>query len=375
MPVQGDVIDFSRKKQFIYVKPLGIGGTGDTHLFKDDTTDMFFAIKKYHPKDEKYIDDFYDRFVDEIKLLLKLSHPNIVRIYNYYLYPECKLGYLQMEYVEGTTIDKYEDEIWGKDWETIFAETINAFKYLEDHKILHRDIRPANILIDKDYNVKIIDFGFGKILSESSDCGESVVLNWPVTELPDEVALEGKYNHQSEIYFLGKLFSRLLKDDKETFRYSHIIDKMIKTSPAERYRSFEEIVHAITSGVLSEIDFSDEEKDIYLEFASGLSQSLINFSTSFAPVENVSDILNSMASLIRNSALENVIQKNNQLIRAFLNNGFRYNNHVDITVSCVTSFYKLLNKLTPSKQRIVLNNLYARISNKQVVPDEDELPF
>ena len=196
-----------------------------------------------------------------------------------------------------------------------------------------------------------------------------------MTELPDEVALEGKYNHQSEIYFLGKLFSRLLKDDKETFRYSHIIDKMIKTSPAERYRSFEEIVHAITSGVLSEIDFSDEEKDIYLEFASGLSQSLINFSTSFAPVENVSDILNSMASLIRNSALENVIQKNNQLIRAFLNNGFRYNNHVDITVSCVTSFYKLLNKLTPSKQRIVLNNLYARISNKQVVPDEDELPF
>ena len=174
MPSPGEVVDFSRKKQFTYVKPLGAGGTGDTHLFRDDTTDMLFAIKKYHPKDEKYIDEFYERFVDEIKILFKLSHPNIVRVYNYYLYPEYKLGYLQMEFVEGITIDKYEDDGWGKDWETIFAETVAAFQYLEENNILHRDIRPTNIMIDNDYNVKIIDFGFGKILSETTECGKSV---------------------------------------------------------------------------------------------------------------------------------------------------------------------------------------------------------
>lgn len=44
----GDVITFNAKKNFTYIKPLGNGGTGDTHLFKDETTDMLFAIKKYN---------------------------------------------------------------------------------------------------------------------------------------------------------------------------------------------------------------------------------------------------------------------------------------------------------------------------------------
>lgn len=62
---------------------------------------MLFAFKKYVPKDFNYIDELYKRFVDEIKILFTISHPNIVRVYNYYLYPEIKHGYLQMEYIEG----------------------------------------------------------------------------------------------------------------------------------------------------------------------------------------------------------------------------------------------------------------------------------
>ena len=62
-----------------------------------------------------------------------------------------------MEYVDGVSIDKFEPDGWGKDWNDIFSETIAAFEYLEQHGILHRDIRPANILIDRDENVKIMD--------------------------------------------------------------------------------------------------------------------------------------------------------------------------------------------------------------------------
>ena len=94
----GDVITFDAKKNFTFVKTLGTGGTGDTHLFKDETTDILFAFKKYVPKDANYVDELYSRFVDEIKILFNISHPNIVRIYNYYLYPQAKTGYLQMEY-------------------------------------------------------------------------------------------------------------------------------------------------------------------------------------------------------------------------------------------------------------------------------------
>ena len=97
----GEIITFDVKKNFTFVKLLGSGGTGDTRLFRDETTDILFAIKKYKPIKECLTNDYYDRFVDEIKILFNISHPNIVRVYNYYLYPKAKAGYLQMEYVDG----------------------------------------------------------------------------------------------------------------------------------------------------------------------------------------------------------------------------------------------------------------------------------
>ena len=143
-----------------------------------------------------------------------------------------------MEYVDGTTIDKFEPTPWGKDWNDIFREVISAFEYLEQHNISHRDIRPANILIDKNENAKIIDFGFGKHLESTSKDENSIVLNWPATEMPDEVKLSGDYNEQTEIYFVGILFEHLLKEDTRDFQFHHIIEKMVKVDPHQRYVSF-----------------------------------------------------------------------------------------------------------------------------------------
>jgi serine/threonine protein kinase len=218
----GTIIEFDRVKKLKYIRPLGEGGTGDAHLFEDETTDMLFAIKKYSPKDTNYLEENYQRFVDEIKILFKISHPNIVRVYNYYLYPEYKLGYLQMEYIEGVAIADFKPAFWGKDWADIFTEVISAFEYLESNNILHRDIRPANIMIDKHENVKVIDFGFGKKLESKDQDGKSVFLNWPVTYLPEETIVEGIYNHRTEIYFVGKLFSNILGKDLADFKFGHI---------------------------------------------------------------------------------------------------------------------------------------------------------
>lgn len=68
----GDVITLKASNSFTFVKTLGVGGTGDTHLFKDETTDMLFALKKYAPKDAKFVDEYYSRFIDEIKILLNI---------------------------------------------------------------------------------------------------------------------------------------------------------------------------------------------------------------------------------------------------------------------------------------------------------------
>jgi eukaryotic-like serine/threonine-protein kinase len=319
----GTVVEFNRIKQFTHIKPLGQGGTGDTHLFKDETTDMLFAFKKYVPKDSNYIDELYERFVDEIKILFTISHPNIVRVYNYYLYPEIKHGYLQMEYIEGDSISDFEP-FFRKDWGDIFTETISAFEYLESKNILHRDIRPANILIDRYENVKVIDFGFGKQLTGQDQDGRSVLLNWPVTQFPNETANEGIYNHQSEIYFVGKLFSNIIGDDLSDFKFKYIIDKMIQLDPQERYTSFRDISVDISQGVLA-INFTEDEKGLYRDFAEILSKYIVSHSNSYMPVNDPKIIMSRLSTLIRNSSLETHIQNNKQLIDCFIDNAYTFN--------------------------------------------------
>ena len=370
----GEIIEFDRKKQFRYIRPLGEGGTGDTHMFEDETTDMLFAFKKYVPKNLDYINEYYLRFVDEIKILFRISHHNIVRVYNYYLYPEWKTGYLQMEYVNGVSIDKYEPDGWGKQWHDIFIEVVSAFDYLESNSILHRDIRPANILIDNMENVKIIDFGFGKEIKGTEHNDNSVVLNWPVTELPEETYLEGIYNHQTEIYFIGKLFYHLLGEQIEQFKFYHIIEKMIKLKPSQRYKSFSEVSKAISTGILSEVDFTESEKMIYIEFADQLMHHIYIFKDRYIPIDDLTVISNSLADLIRDSALEKYIQANNRLINCFVKGGYNFISKNDIEVDCVKKFYKLLISLSLHKQKILLDNISTRLSKIRIEIDDD-IPF
>lgn len=371
----GDVIEFDRIREFRHIKALGSGGTGDAHLFKDDTTDMLFAIKKYVPKDTKYVHDHYDRFVDEIKILFKIMHPNIVRIYNYYLYPEQNLGYLQMEYIDGVDISSYDPTMYSKDWDSIFSELISAFLYLESQNILHRDVREENIMIDIYENVKLIDFGFGKQLMEHNLEGRSVLLNWPVSQLPLETANEGIYNHQTEIYFVGKLFKKVLRDEYEDFKFNYIIEKMIKLDPSDRYVSFIDISNEISLGVIGEIGFSTEEKEIYRVFAETLSQCIANFNSKYESIRNPSIVQNKLSSLIRSSSLEKVIQDNAKLINCFVSISYTYYSHVQVEVEIVINFYRLLQKLDTHQQKIVLDNIDTRLSKIQIINEDDDLPF
>jgi serine/threonine protein kinase len=373
----GAVIEFNRKKQFKHIRPLGVGGTGDTHLFEDETTDMHFAFKKYSPKDANYIEENYRRFVEEIKILFRISHPNIVKVYNYYLYPVHKLGYLQMEYIDGVTISDFQPSIWGgKEWADIFTDVISAFEYLETNNILHRDIRPANIMIDKNENVKVIDFGFGKKLESKDQDGKSVFLNWPVTQLPEEIVVDGVYNHRTEIYFVGKLFSNIVSKESSDFKFGYIIEKMIKIDPRERYSTFNEIVVEISKGVLGEINFNSKEKEVYIKFANALSLHITKYKAKYDPVNDLNISISKLAILIRNSSLESYIQDNSQLIRCFINGGFTYNSKIDIEFSTVVEFYQLLQRLVPNKQKIVLDNIYTRLAKIKIdVIDDDDLPF
>ena len=372
---EGQMIVFDLKKIMKYIKRLGGGGTGDTHLFLDDTTNTLFAIKKYMPKGSNDTAETYLRFVDEIKILYKCIHPNIVRIYNYYLYPADRAGYIQMEYVEGKEIDKYIP-INKKSWNDIFKECISAFVYLESHNILHRDIRPSNVMIDNNNNVKVIDFGFGKMLQVGKVEASSLMLNWPVTESPKEIIDEGQYSHSTEVYFLGKLWSKLLLDkDTESFEYYSIIEKMIKVNPSERFKTFSEISQIINEGAMLELHFNNQQKTIFKKMTNIFMSHIMSCEKTF--ITEPMEILFNLSEVLKKNALEEYIQVNQELFDCFIQGGYSYYSQKDISVDIVSGFYKFLNSLPLYSQKIVIHNFVAKLKSIKDKDDDadDDLPF
>ena len=213
----GDIISFIKQKDYIMVNPnLGGGSFAKTVLLQDPFIDELFVAKKYEPEYEGIKEKFYKNFLDEIKILYKLNHRNIVRIYNYYAYENLFTGYILMEYIDGSNIDDY---IKDYDWifhtvslDDIFIQLIDGFCYIEKHSIIHRDIR-GNILIDKNGAVKIIDFGIGKMFKKAEDAKDSVApdINRADSRHSPNEYYDGVYTSQTDMFYLAELLNRLFK--------------------------------------------------------------------------------------------------------------------------------------------------------------------
>jgi eukaryotic-like serine/threonine-protein kinase len=99
------IIPFIRKRDYKFIKELGKGACGITVLLLDEQINEFFVCKKYTPYTEERRAELFNNFIREAKLLHKVLHPNVVRVFNYYLYPENHAGYILMEHVDGADIE------------------------------------------------------------------------------------------------------------------------------------------------------------------------------------------------------------------------------------------------------------------------------
>lgn len=374
---ENKIVTFDSSKQLKFIWNLGRGGTGDTNLFLDESVNILFAIKKYSPSNGNDKDECYKRFIDEIKILFNIYHKNVVRIFNYYLYPTAKIGYIQMEYIDGDSIDKITPADYGKTWNDYFVETINAFSYLCDNSILHRDIRPSNFMVTKNGELKIIDFGFGKHI-ENIEEKNSVCLNWPATIHSEEVILNQDYNYSTEIYYIGELFKHLVLED-ETFVYNDIIAKMLEYSPNKRYSSYSDIKKDITNNLFNQISFTKDEKSKYLIFADSLFNSIIKFNSTPKFKTNSDDIRIALEKIVKVSSLEKYVQRNNDVISCFVEASFKYRTKEIIKSETIIDFYSLFMNSDEIKKGIIITSIIARLQNipVELIPDFDieDLPF
>ena len=383
----GDVIPFVKQKDYIMVNNgLGGGSFGKTVLLQDPFIDELFVAKKYEPEYDGIKEQFYKNFLDEIKILHKLNHRNIVRIYNYYAYENIYTGYILMEYIDGENIGDFISYYFAPFAETtlddVFLQLIDAFCYIEAHGIIHRDIREGNILVDKSGTVKVIDFGIGKIASKVDDGdADSLVadINRAASDTLPQEYYDGIYTSLTDMFYLAELFGRLIDNagscDRTDFSYNDILNKMMEKKSENRFESFAAIREAIGKHDFLHMQISDEDREIYQEFTNLIYKSLTSYMSEPRFNTDCAIFISRLEKALTTNLFETMIQKNADVISSVVDCGYRYNNGVNIPNETVGKFLDWFRAATPQSQALVLNNFIAKISDIKVIEPEPELPF
>jgi serine/threonine protein kinase len=370
----GSVITFLRKRDYVFVKVLGQGACGQTVLLRDEVIGSDFVCKKYLPFDESYREELFKGFLREIKLLHEVHHLNVVRVFNYYVFPEQFTGYILMEFVNGTDIEEHL-RAKPENVTTLFIQAVEGFAYLESQSILHRDIRPLNIMVTDDGTLKIIDLGFGKRIETQSDYDKSISLNW-WCDPPSDFSM-GIYNHATEVYFLGKLFEKLVVElNLEDFKYKNLLASMCSYNSIDRISSFMDVRAEIDRQGASDVDFIGYERSAYLTFANGITKHLKRIEAASKYRDDLTAIRNQLETLYRNCMLEEHLPDSSSLISIFLRGGYSFMK-VGYPTTALKGFLDLLRSSSLAKQRIILANLHGRLDavTRYQSDEDDDIPF
>ncbi len=187
---------------------LGRGGMGTVYRAKHEHSGQLVALKSLTPT---HAEDthFRQRFESEIQALLKLDHPNIVRLLSYG--QEQGVLFFAMELVDGKSLFQLQREQKQFDWRQVLQmarDIASGLRHAHDRGIIHRDLKPGNLLFDKSGHVKITDFGIAKLFGKSHDTRDNVL--GTIDFMSPEQALGRPVTVRSDLYSLGVVLFSLL---------------------------------------------------------------------------------------------------------------------------------------------------------------------
>ena len=247
---------------------LGEGGLGVVYLAKQLSMKRNVALKVLYPKWMKDA-EFRKRFLLEARVVGKLSHPNLIQVFD--------IGYandryyFSMEYVKGNTIEDMiiqEGKLSVDRALDYCLQVLDALQYIWKNNLIHRDIKPNNIMVNERNIAKLGDFGFVKSPGdESLDCGD-FVLGTPDYISPEQAMGKEDLDYRCDIYSLGASLyhmvtgnapysgsdsmvinkhikaaipspQSIVPDLPESICW--VIEKMMAKSPEDRYQTYEEL--------------------------------------------------------------------------------------------------------------------------------------
>lgn len=184
------------------LKRIGVGGMADVYMAKDHKLNRKVAVKVLK---KEYVDDekFIKKFQTEAQAIASLIHPNIVNIYD--VGAEDGINYIVMELAEGITLKEYirrKGYLSAKETVDISIQIASAIAHAHKNHIIHRDIKPQNILISETGNIKVTDFGIAKAANSNTVTSTATAIGSVHYISPEQA--KGRFcDEKSDIYSLG----------------------------------------------------------------------------------------------------------------------------------------------------------------------------
>jgi predicted Ser/Thr protein kinase len=194
------------------IEHLGRGGMAEVYKAYQPNLDRYVALKLMHAflaADQ----DFIQRFEREAKNVAALRHPNIVQVYDFDVHNGTP--FMVMEYIEGGTLKSHLEDLMRAGNKQTLTEAIHivgeigqALSYAHSRQMIHRDVKPANVLLEKSGRVILTDFGIAKILTGPSYTVTGATIGTPSYMSPEQ-GLGRPGDHRSDIYALGVMLYQL----------------------------------------------------------------------------------------------------------------------------------------------------------------------
>ncbi|MFN9720750.1 MAG: serine/threonine protein kinase [Planctomycetota bacterium] len=262
--------DFELKKK------LGKGGMGEVFLARQISLDRMVALKTLSKELSKKA-DFVARFEREAKSMARIDHPNVVKIYAVDSFKG--IHFAAIEYIDGQSVQRWLDQrghFSVADALHVAIVCLEALKHAHAENMVHRDIKPDNILITRKGVVKVADFGLAKAMDEDVSMTQSGTgLGTPLYMAPEQARNAKHVDHRVDIYALGATLYHMLTGklpftgstalelimakERGTYptarsiraevpeRLDLVIDKLMARDPNHRYRSCDEAIRDLAA--------------------------------------------------------------------------------------------------------------------------------
>lgn len=385
----GTVID----GKYEILKQIGKGGMSTVYLAADNRLNKNWAVKEIARKGlGKNNEEIVNEVPADAKMMKSLDHPTIPTIVDIIDRSDDEYIYVVMDYVEGESLDKVLAEYGAQPQDMVInwaKQICDAFSYLHSQKppIIYRDMKPANVMLKPDGNIKIIDFGIAREYKEGN-LADTTVLGTKGYASPEHYGGR-QTDERSDIYTIGMTMHHLLTgvDPRPAdYRYApirqwnpelsdgleRIIDKCVSPDPKDRYQNCDELLYALEHYREDEQVFKKKQKKKLFTFITSISLAVI-FAVSGFVTNNLSeqaesnnyDNLIEITNMDYSAAVDNIdkavlIDKTDpRAYESFLKYIIADDN---VTDQESTGFSKIYNDFKSAQQEETKNEVFAKIS-------------